>query len=185
VPRYRLPTVASAEEPPTQVEVAFTRALRADGKGHLLDGDLLDELRSGAVPDGDELPVLPALPDNGPQMTSKPTKALLAGARTATHFGRPGTPNDQAWTESLSGHAKTEHPHLERIRDPGELEAELDRVRGSYNTVRPHHGVGYVTPEDDEHTGRGETIRAARRAGLQRAHKARLAARRQLRQDHP
>jgi transposase InsO family protein len=68
---------------------------------------------------------------------SKPTKAFLAGARIATHFGRPGTPNDQAWIESLSGHVKTGHPHLERIRDPGELEAELDRVRGFYNTVRP------------------------------------------------
>jgi hypothetical protein len=53
-----------------------------------------------------------------------------------------------------------------------------------YNTIRLHQGVGYVTPED-EHTGRGETIRAARRAGLRRAHEARLAARRQLRQDHP
>jgi putative transposase len=72
----------------------------ADGKDHLLDGDLLDELRSGVVPDGDELPVLLALSDNGPQMTSKSTKAFLGGARIATHFGRPATPNDQAWIES-------------------------------------------------------------------------------------
>src|SRR6266511_3389499 len=46
--------------------VAVTRALCADGKDHLLDGDLLDELRSGVVPDADELPVLLALSDNGP-----------------------------------------------------------------------------------------------------------------------
>ncbi len=184
VSRYWLSPVVSAEESSTQVEVAFTRALCADGKDHLLDGDLLDELRSGIVPDGDELPVLLALSDNGPQMTSKSTKAFLAGARIATHFGRPATPNDQAWIESLFGHVKTEHPHLEKIRDPGELEAELDRIRSFYNTIRLHQGVGYVTP-DDEHTGRGEAIRAARRAGLQRAHEARLAARRQPRQDHP
>jgi len=184
VSRKWLSTVVSAEESSTQVEVAFTRALIADGKDHLLDSDLLDELRSGIVPDGDELPVLLALSDNGPQMTSKSTKAFLAGARIATHFGRPATPNDQAWIESLFGHVKTEHPHLEKIRDPGELEAELDRIRSFYNTIRLHQGVGYVTP-DDEHTGRGEAIRAARRAGLQRAHEARLAARRQPRQDHP
>jgi transposase InsO family protein len=44
------------------------------------------------VPDGHELPLLLALSDNGPQMTSKSTKAFLAGARIATRFGRPGTP---------------------------------------------------------------------------------------------
>jgi transposase InsO family protein len=184
VSRKWLSTVVSAEESSTQVEVAFTRALCADGKDHLLDGDLLDELRSGVVPDADELPVLLALSDNGPQMTSKSTKAFMAGARITTHVGRPGTPNDQAWIESLFGHVKTEHPHLEKIKDPGEMERELDRIRPFYNGVRLHQGIGYVTPQD-EHTGRGEAIRAARRAGLQRAHEARIAARRQIRQDHP
>jgi putative transposase len=121
VSRYWLSTVVSAEESSTQVEVAFTRALCADGKDHLLDDDLLDELRTGTVPEADELPVLLALSDNKPQMTSKSTKAFLAGARIATHYGRPGTPNDQAWIESLFGHVKTEHPRLEKITDPGEL----------------------------------------------------------------
>jgi transposase InsO family protein len=184
VSRKWLSTVVSAEETSTQVEVSFTRALVADGKDHLLEQNLLEQLRTGVVPDGDELPVLLALSDNGPQMTSTPTKAFLAGARIATHFGRPGTPNDQAWIESLFGHVKTEHPHLEKIVDPGELERELDRVQAFHNTVRLHQGLGYVTPED-EHTGRGAAIRAARRAGLQAAHEARVAARRQLRQDHP
>jgi putative transposase len=184
VSRKWLSTVVSAEESSTQVEVAFTRALVTDGKDHLLEASLLDELRTGVVPDIDELPVLLALSDNGPQMTSKSTRAFLAGARIATHFGRPGTPNDQAWIESLFGHLKTEHPHLEKIKDPGELERELDRIQPFYNTVRLHQGIGYVTPED-EHTGRGQAIRAARRAGLQRAHEARIAFRRHLRKDHP
>jgi putative transposase len=185
VSRYWLSTVVSAEETSTQVEVAFTRALLADGKGHLLeDPTLLAELAGGVVPDRDELPVLLALSDNGPQMTSKTTKAFMAGARIACHFGRPGTPNDQAWIESLFGHVKTEFPHLEKITDPGELDAELDRIRLFHNTVRLHQGVGYVTPED-EHLGRGPAIRAARHAGLERAHAARVATRRKLRQDPP
>ena len=74
-------------------------------------------------------------------------------------------------------HVKTEWPHLEAIRDPGELERELDRVRTEYNTVRLHAGIGYVTP-DDEHEGRGEGIRQARRDGLARAREARIAYRR-------
>ncbi len=45
------------------------------------------------------------------------------------------------------------------------LAAELDRARTHYNEVRLHEGIGYVTP-NDEHEGRGETIRQARRDGL-------------------
>ncbi|GAA4930593.1 integrase core domain-containing protein [Nonomuraea thailandensis] len=106
----------------------------------------------------------------------------MAGARIAQHFGRPGTPNDQAWIESLFGHVKEELPHLDKITDPGELEAELDSIRTFCNEVRLHEGLGYVTP-DDEHHGRGETIREARRAGLIAAHEVRVATRRELRQD--
>jgi transposase InsO family protein len=185
VSRYWLATVVSAQESATQVEVAFTRALTADGKEHLLEGDLLDELRTGVLPDNDDrLPVLLALSDNGPQMTCRHTTSFMAAARIAQHFGRPGTPNDQAWIESFFGHLKGEHPHLERIRDPWELEAELDALRLHYNTVRLHEGIGYVTP-DDEHHGRGEAIRVARRTGLTLAHQQRIATRRAPRQDHP
>jgi len=184
VSRYWLATVVSPEESSTQVEVAFTRALVADGKDHLLDAALLDELTSGVVPEADELPALLALSDNGPQMTSKHTAAFMAGARIAQHFGRPGTPNDQAWIESLFGHVKDEFPHLDKIVDPGELEAELERVRTFHNEVRLHQSLGYATPAD-EHTGRGPAVRAARRAKLQAAQQTRIAYRRQLRQDHP
>src|SRR5262249_1255097 len=131
-----------------------------------------------------QLPVLLAASDNGPQMISHATAMFMAGARIAQHFGRPGTPNDQAWIESFFGHLKTEHPHLEKIKDPGELELELDHIRAFYNQTSLHEGIGYVTP-DDEHHGRGQAIRAARRTGMQHAHEARIAARRQLRKDNP
>src|SRR5262249_3979086 len=120
--------------------------------------------------------------DDGPQMTSSATRTFMAGARIAQHFGRPGTPNDQAWIESLFGHLKDEHPHLDNITDPAELEAELNAIRTFYNTVRLHEGIGYVTP-DDEHHGRGDAIRAVRRAGLKHAHETRVATRRELHQD--
>lgn len=183
VSRKWLSTVVSAEESSTQVEVAFTRALIADGKEHLLDQPLLDELATGVVPDTDErVPVLLAVSDNGPQMTSKATAVFLAGARIAQHFGRPSTPNDQAWVESFFGHLKGEFPHLEKITDPGDLETELDRLRDHYNTVRLHEGIGYVTP-DDEHRGVGQAIRDARTRGLQQARQQRVATRRRTRKD--
>ncbi len=63
------------------------------------------------------------------------------------------------------------------IADPAVLAAELERVRTHYNTVRLHDGIGYVTP-NDEHEGRGETVRQARRDGLAAADQARRAHRR-------
>lgn len=91
---------------------------------------------------------------------------------------------DQAWIETLFGHVKGEWPHLEQIRHPGELEAELDRVRTHYNHVRLSAAIGYVTP-DDEHEGRGEAIRQARRDGLDQARAERINYRRNLKETQP
>ncbi|MFT3854468.1 MAG: hypothetical protein QM733_17280 [Ilumatobacteraceae bacterium] len=68
------------------------------------------------------------------------------------------------------------------IVDPVVLEVELARVRIEYNSVRLHEAIGYVTP-DDEHYGRGQAIREARRQGLQRARQERLEHHR--RHNHP
>nr|WP_238362346.1 integrase core domain-containing protein [Actinopolymorpha pittospori] len=102
----------------------------------------------------------------------------------AQHFGRPGVPQDQGWIESLFGHVKREHPHLLAITDPVTLRAELAEVRSFYNGVRLHESIGYVTP-NDEHDGRGQAIRKARRDGLERAHQTRLAWHRNNRHTQP
>lgn len=155
-----------------QVQVLFTRALEREG---LLDGILarIDALADPARPGCDQ-PVLLAVSDNGPQMISGHTREFMALHAIATHYGRPGVPTDQAPIESFFGHLKHEWPYLCHITDVGDLERELGAVRDSYNTIRLHAGIGYVTPED-EHTGRGPHIRHARRQGLARARQARLA----------
>lgn len=187
VSRKWLTTVVSAEESSVQVEVAFLAALDAEQLLALADARASTALRRAladadrdavraAVDDG-VVPLLLAVSDNGPQMRSHTTREFMAAVAIAQHFGRPHTPTDQAWIETLFGHVKGEWPHLEQTSDPGELERELDRVRREYNTVRLHAGIGYVTP-DDEHDGRGDGIRQARRDGLAAARLARLAARR-------
>ncbi len=187
VSRKWITTVCSAEESSTQVEVAFTDALEAENLWADADARATDALVS-ALASGDrgkaasvigdgQLPLLLAISDNGPQMRSHTTREFLAGVAIATQFGRPHTPTDQAWVETLFGHVKGDWPHLEHIRDAGELEAELDRVREQYNTVRLHASIGYVTP-DDEHEGRGDAIRANRRYGLAQAREHRIAYRR-------
>jgi transposase InsO family protein len=176
VSRKWITTLVSAEESSLQVETAFLAALHAEDLGHLAEHRMRAELAC-AGPPPDEQPVLLAVSDNGPQMRSTDTRTFMAACLIGQHFGRPHTPNDQAWIESLFGHIKGEWPHLTKIRDPFELEAELDAVRTEYNTVRLHAGIGYVTP-DDEHTGRADAIRTARAHGLQQARERRIAYRR-------
>ncbi|TAM67058.1 MAG: integrase [Microbacteriaceae bacterium] len=182
ISKYWLATVFSPEETSTQVETAFIEALTADGKEWLLeDAVFTEQLAAGQIPDNDDrVPVLLAVSDNGPQMTSTHTAQFMAIARIAQHFGRPGTPNDQAWIESFFGHLKGEHPYLDIITDPQVMTRELDARREHYNTVRLHESIGYVTP-DDEHHGRGQAIRDAREKGLKKARVNRIAQRRKLR----
>ncbi len=153
------------------VKVIYTLALE--------DESLLAEAERRLVePNAHELlPILLAVSDGGPQMVSGTTREWMALHSLALHIGRPGVPQDQAHIESLFGHLKGEWPHLEQIREPSALEAELERVRVEYNTVRLHAGIGYVTP-DDEHEGRAAQIRKRRREGLIAARAARIAYRR-------
>ena len=171
VSRKWIDTLLCPEATHVQVQALFTRALEREG---LLDRilSLIDELAADA--DAGELePVLLSVSDNGAQMTSGSTREFMALHAIATHYGRPGTPTDQAHIESLFGHVKHEWPQLERLDDPADLARELDAVREHYNGLRLHAGIGYVTP-NDEHDGRGPAIRQARRQGLARARQQRL-----------
>ena len=167
VSRKWIDTLVSVEETATQVQVLFEHALKVEGLLELLTDDRLD-----LAVDDPARPILLAVSDNGPPMAAADTRAFMALMAIAQHRGRPHTPTDQAWIETLFGHVKGEWPHLEDIDDPGVLDAELARVRIEYNSVRLHEAIGYVTP-DDEHEGRGEEIREARRQGLARARQAR------------
>ena len=112
VSRKWLTTLVSAEESSTQVEVAFTAALQAEGLLALAGQRASDTLRAAlAAGDADtlaeltaagDLPLLLAISDNGPQMRSLSTREFLAALAIAQQFGRPHTPTDQAWIESLS-----------------------------------------------------------------------------------
>lgn len=181
VSRKWVGTVASAEETSVQVQLCFERALDAEGLDEVLEQRAAD---ADAGFHGPHLPILLAMSDNGPQMTSGATAEFMAICSIAQHFGRPGTPTDQAWIESHFGHVKAEHPHLLKIRDAATLRDELEHVRRHYNGVRLHEAIGYVTP-DDEHEGRGEAIRQARRDGMERARAARVATRRATRHTGP
>jgi putative transposase len=176
VSRKWIAHIVSAEETSTQVQVVFAEALAAEGLLAAVEARQ-DEVADPCL-DDERRPILLAMSDNGPQMTSGSTREFMALCAIHQHFGRPGTPTDQAWIESFFGHLKYEFPHLLKITDPAVLRAELDVIRTDYNGVRLHAGIGYVTP-NDEHEGRGAAIRKAREAGLEAARLRRLAYHRQ------
>ncbi|MGH2393884.1 MAG: integrase core domain-containing protein [Candidatus Limnocylindria bacterium] len=183
VSRKWIATLLSPEETALQTLVVFLDALEAEGLIGLVD----ERLATGELPAESQIPILLAVSDNGPPMTASDTRSFMALCSIAQHFGRPGVPTDQAPIESFFGHIKADWPHLEAITDPEILGAELARVQADYNGLRLHAAIGYVTP-NDEHQGRGNAIRQARRAGLARADQARRAARRPTtnhRPEHP
>ncbi len=168
VSRRWIELLVSAEESSTQVQLLFSDALQSEG--------LLDKLtpeRLDLAVDDPARPILLAWSDRGPQMTAHSTREFMALMAIWQYHGRPHTPTDQAHIESFFGHIKGEWPHLETITDPVALEQELHRVRVEYNTTRLHAGIGYVTP-DDEHYGRGPSVRRARQKGLRQARRERL-----------
>ena len=188
VTRKWIAMVVSVEETSNQVALGFERAIEAEDLAPVIAKRIAEhetyDLKH--LDDADALknrppPVLLAMSDNGPQMTSDDTAEFMAAAAFGQHFGRPGTPTDQAEIETLFGHIKREHPYLLLIEDPATLRAELEIVQHHYNTVRLHEALEYVTP-DDEHEGRGPAIRQARKEGLKRAHEKRVATRRKMRQ---
>lgn len=171
VSRKWIVTILVPEATHVQVKVLFRKALAAEG---LLNEEIAwrldhpEQVDLDDIGDVDNTPMLLAVSDNGTEMKAKQTRRFMALCSIAQHFGRPGTPSDQAWIESLWSHLKRENPHLLDITDPAVLASELNRIRHHYNTVRLHEAIGYVTP-DDEHEGRGPAIRKARREGLEAA----------------
>jgi putative transposase len=145
VSRKWIADIVSAEETSTQVEIVFTDALAVEGLLALVEARA--DGRVDPTVDDEHRPILLAVSDNGPQMTSGSTREFMALMAIAQHFGRPGTPTDQAWIESLFGHVKAEWPHLLTTPDPVVLRAELAVIRQHYNGTRLHAGIGYVTPQ--------------------------------------
>ena len=117
VSRRWIDTPVSTEETSTQVRVLFDQALAAEGLTELITPERVELFEHDPTE-----PILLTCSDNGPQMTSKATRDLFAGLAIAQRLGRPRTPTDQAWIESLFGHVKTENPHLEQVRDPAALD---------------------------------------------------------------
>ena len=118
VSRKWISTHLTANPDSVAARVLFSRGLDNEGL-------LTDELRARltdpdtALPDGDWAPLLLAVSDNGTEMHANETRRFMALCSIAQHFGRPSTPTDQAWIESLWVLRQTRAPTPDDDHRPG------------------------------------------------------------------
>jgi len=137
VSRKWIEHIVTPEFTMTQSQLLFMRALESEGLVNV--DEMLDDAAS--VDLADREPILLAWSDNGAQMTGEDTRQFMALVAIWQHFGRPGTPTDQAHIESFFSHLIFDYPHLDHIEDPVVLATELARIRDEYNGVRLSLGV--------------------------------------------
>ncbi len=185
--RKWLAALTSAEETSTQVDACFLAALEAEDLLEAADeratAALREAIASGErdqvhdLAGGGQLPLLLAISDNGPQMRSVTTREFMAGVAIAQQFGRPHTPQDQAWIETLFGTSKANGRSWRRSATPVSSTPSWT-TSGPSTTPSGSTSPSATSPRDDEHEGRGDAIRQQRRDGLAQAREHRIAYRR-------
>ena len=183
VSRRWLGTVTSVEETSTQVEVAFTQALAAEGLLELADQRTTaavrqallsaDRDRIAALADDGQLPLLLATSDNGAQMRSHSTREFLARRRPSPNgsVGRPPRPTRHG-SRACSGMSWASG-HTWRVSATPANSTVSSTASGSSTTPCGSTPASATSPVD-EHEDRGDAIRQARRDELDRARQARI-----------
>jgi putative transposase len=121
------------------------------------------------------VPADPAGPQRQrPQMTSGSTREFMALCAIHQHFGRPGTPTDQAWTWVAV------RPRQGRVAPPGQDPrpgGAARRARGGPRALQRGTAArrDRLRHPNDEHEGRDPAIRKAREVGLEQARLRRIA----------
>ena len=121
----------------------------------------------------EQLEILALCNDRGSQMKAKPLMRMVSELGISQKFSRPRTPNDNPFVESLFSTTKGAPEY------PGEFKDDIDghtyfaSYFDSYNNVRLHGNIGYVTPAQ-RHCGEDKGILALRAQRCARARGERL-----------
>ena len=86
--------------------------------------------------------------DNGPEFIGKNLDAWACLNDVKLVFNRPGTPQDNAYIESLNGRLRDECLNLHWFMSLKHAREVIWQWREEYQTLRPHSGLGGLTPEE-------------------------------------
>jgi putative transposase len=84
--------------------------------------------------------------DNGPEFIAQEVRRWLAQEGTATLYIEPGSPWENAYSESFNSRLRDELLNGELFSSLKEAQVLLEQHRRAYNEERPHSSLGYVAP---------------------------------------
>nr|WP_217442770.1 integrase core domain-containing protein [Myxococcus sp. CA033] len=84
--------------------------------------------------------------DNGPEFVASAILRWAAEARIEPAHIAPGKPWQNGTDESFNGRFRDECLSMEWFRSRVEAKVVIEAWRQHYNLVRPHSGLGYLTP---------------------------------------
>jgi putative transposase len=86
--------------------------------------------------------------DNGPEFISKTVKQWLEASEVKTLYIEPGSPWENAYSETFISRFSDELLKREVFADLLEAKVLVEDYRGHYNHQRPHSALGYRTPAE-------------------------------------
>lgn len=84
--------------------------------------------------------------DNGPEFIAQAVRRWLAQEGTKTLYIEPGSPWENAYSESFNSRLRDEVLNGELFTSEKEAAVLLEQHRRAYNEERPHSALGYVAP---------------------------------------
>ena len=84
--------------------------------------------------------------DNGPEFVADAIKGWLSHSGVGTLYIEPGSPWENAYSESFNSHFKDEFLNGESFGNVREAKVLVEGYRLDYNHRRPHSSLDYMTP---------------------------------------
>lgn len=86
--------------------------------------------------------------DNGPEFIAKALRQWLESSGVGTLYIEPGSPWENAYSETFNSHFGDELLKREVFTNLLEAKVLVEDYRRGYNRERPHSALGYQTPEE-------------------------------------
>lgn len=86
--------------------------------------------------------------DNGPEFIAEAVRTWLAQSGVRTLYIEPGSPWENAYSESFNSRFRDELLNRELFTSHAEAVVMVDEFRVAYNHTRPHSALGYMTPAE-------------------------------------
>ncbi len=86
--------------------------------------------------------------DNCPEFIARKVQAWLAEKKIRTLYIDPGSPWQNGYVESFHGRLRDECLNREHFWTMTKARVVIGDYREEYNRVRPHGGLGYLSPDE-------------------------------------